>query len=93
MPHKYRVAVEEIGDEVDTKEPLVFEVTNHDNLMHILKLVQEKTVVPPEEAAELTVGLKLFAEVLLRHRAKPLFADFFPHVKEFMLQLKRYQPQ
>ncbi|MGR9250753.1 DUF3861 domain-containing protein [Rhizobium leguminosarum] len=93
MPHKYRVAVEEIGDEVVTKEPLVFEVTNHDDLLHILKLVQEKRVVPAEEAAELTVGLKLFAEVLLRHRAKPPFADFFPHVKEFMQKLKRYEPQ
>ncbi|MBA1345412.1 MULTISPECIES: DUF3861 domain-containing protein [Rhizobium] len=93
MPHKYRVAVEEIGDEAVTKEPLVFEVTNHDDLLHILKLVQEKRVVPPEEAAELTIGFKLFAEVLLRHRAKPPFADFFPHVKEFMQQLKRYEPR
>ncbi|MBB4443596.1 MULTISPECIES: DUF3861 domain-containing protein [Rhizobium] len=93
MPHKYRVTVEEIGDEVVTKEPLVFEVTNHDDLLHILKLVQEKRVVPAEEAAELTVALKLFAEVLLRHRAQPPFADFFPHVKEFMQKLKRYEPR
>ncbi|PDT01418.1 hypothetical protein CO666_25310 [Rhizobium chutanense] len=92
MPYRYRIAVEEIGAEAVAKEPLVFEVTNHDDLLHILKLVQEKRVVPAEEAVELTVGLKLFAEVLLRHRAKPPFADFFPHVKEFMQQLKRYQP-
>jgi hypothetical protein len=41
------------------------------------------------KTAEFTIGLKLFAEVLLRHRREPLFAELFPHFNVFMKKLKK----
>lgn len=54
--------------------------------------MQELNVLPREEVAEFTFGVKLFAEVLVRHRREPLFEDLWPHFGEFMKRLKRPGP-
>lgn len=91
MAHNYRITVERLEDDVPSAvdEALVFQTTNHDDLFKILSAVRQKQLLPDDETAEFTIGLKLFTEVLMRHRADPPFRELFPHIGSFMKSLKR----
>lgn len=89
MPHTYRLTIQEVDDTAaHPPDSLSFYVSNHDDLMQVFDRVRERKAVPEVEAAEFTLGLKLFSEVLLRHRREPLFAELLPHVGTFMKKLK-----
>lgn len=90
MPSYYAVTVQPT-DASGTPEhgaPLTFRVSNHDDLLAILRRVEASEPVPAAEAAEFVIGLKLFLEVMLRHRKDALFEDLWPHMSEFMKRLK-----
>lgn len=90
--HHYRVTVEHLalpdGSAPAAANPLTFEVGNHDDLMAIVARAQQRGDLPAEEAIAFAVGLKLFSEVMLANRELPLFADFAPHFRDFMHELK-----
>ncbi|TCU29492.1 uncharacterized protein DUF3861 [Rhizobium azibense] len=89
--HTYRVTVERLEGDAPSAadEALVFRTTNHDDLFKILSLMREKQLLPEDEIAEFTIGLKLFAEVLIRHRSEMPFKELFAHFSSFMKALKR----
>ncbi|ATU92962.1 DUF3861 domain-containing protein [Phyllobacterium zundukense] len=93
MPHTYRITVEELGEAAFASDArtLTFDASNHDDLIRILELMRDKAILPDGETAEFTIGLKLFTEVVLRHRAEPLFSELFPHLGAFMKKLKGYE--
>ena len=84
MPHSYRVTL----CPQDGHSPLEFDVTNHDDILQLVERIRASAILPEDEAAACLVGLKLFGEVMLRHRTDPLFADLFPHFGLFMKRLK-----
>lgn len=84
MPHSYSVTVQPH----DGRSALSFDVTNHDDILELVKRVGAGGAVPDDEVAALMVGLKLFGEVVLHHRADPLFVELFPHFVQFMKRLK-----
>lgn len=90
--HRYRITVEHLADpdgQVPADStPLVFETGNHDEILKIVERLRGHPALPPESAAALGVGLKLFSEVMLENRQSPLFAEFAPHLREFMQKLK-----
>jgi Domain of Unknown Function with PDB structure (DUF3861) len=90
MPFKYQITVQPLAGRAGDAAPaaLTFPVTNHDDLLKIVERVQALGVLPPDEIAEFSIGLKLLTEVLLRHRRDPLFADLWPQMSEFMKKLK-----
>lgn len=94
MPHKYAITVQPLDQEGGAAEitPLTFVVTNHDDLLDIVAKTRARGVVPDQEAAEFAIGLKLFSEVMIRHRKLPLFEGLWPHFGEFMKRLKGQQP-
>lgn len=90
MPSHYSITVQHTNDVgVPTgTAPLTFPVSNHDDLFKILDLVRRTDVVPSAEATEFVIGLKLFTEVLIRHRNGPPFQELWPHMGAFMKALK-----
>lgn len=94
MPHSYRITVQNLTPvpSANTAPSITFEVTNHDEILGLVERVAARGFLPDDEAAEFTVGLKLFSEVMLRHRRDPLFADLFPHFSAFMKRLKGDAP-
>lgn len=74
MPSFYAITVQPIdaSGTPNTIEPLTFRVSNHDDLFAIVRTVKTKEPVPPAEAAEFVIGLKLFLEVMIRHRKDAL---------------------
>jgi len=90
MPHAYRVNVQNLSDDLagGGARELTFEVTNHDEIMQLVERVRARGILPDDEVAAFTIGLKLFSEVMLRHRQEALFSDLFPHFGAFMKRLK-----
>ena len=89
MSFQYQITVQPLaGPTGEQAPPLQFQVTNHDDLSGIVRRVGALGVLPSGEVEEFSIGLKLFTEVLLRHRRDPLFADLWPHMSEFMRRLK-----
>ncbi len=91
--HRYRITVEHLalpdGSLPAPDRALSFETGNHDDILAIVARMGQRGDLPQADATALAVGLKLFSEVMLQHRAHPLFADFGPHFKAFMQQLKQ----
>lgn len=90
MPHKYRVTVQPIdgGSNAHAGDALTFDIANHDDLLDITSRIRGLNVLPEGEVAEFAIGLKLFTEVLIRHRREPLFEALWVDIGRFMKRLK-----
>lgn len=89
--HRYRITVEHLATprgENPNRPPLSFEAVNHDDIQSIVERVRGNGLFEPDEAAAMAVGLKLFTEVMLKHRSEPLFADLAPAMRDFIGRLK-----
>ena len=90
--HLYRITVEHLEDtEGHTPEtaPLVFETRNHDALFPIVERLREKALFDEDETVSFAIGLKLFSEVMLKHKDHPLFEPLQGHFGTFMKGLKK----
>jgi len=90
--HNYRVTLDYLGGKhagPETHVPLQFEVGNHDDLFDIVQRVQSSGITDADEAAALALGMKLFGEVMLKHRKDPLFAALQPSFVEFINAFKQ----
>ena len=94
MPSFYAITVKptDKSGTPNTVKPLTFRVSNHDDLLAIVRRVEINEPVPPAEAAEFVIGLKLFLEVMIRHRKDALFEPLWPYMGEFMKRLKAIGP-
>lgn len=89
--NRYHLRLDQTGAKTDMFEPasLEFDFSNHDDVLHIVQLMQAKPLfTDAAEAAQFAVGLKLFSEVMLKHRADPLFAELAQAFGPFMKKLK-----
>lgn len=89
--HTYRVTVTHLEDSNGNPtmgSSLSFNTTNHDEVLHIVGLIQQAKLLPAEESASFAVGLKLFGETLLKNRDDELFKAHWPHFLTFMKTLK-----
>ncbi len=90
----YKISLEEIklkngSDELKT---IHLAVTNHDDILDIIKRQKERNLFGNEQdAAEFALGLKLFTEVMLRNRNHPVFEDLKPVFGNFMQKVKSYK--
>ncbi len=90
--YRYRVTVEQVADEkgqpVDGRS-LVFEAACHHEMLEIVDRVRERRLVAnANAAAAMVVGLKLFGEVVIAERKKPMFAEVHVALGAFMQALK-----
>ena len=69
--------------------PVEITFTNHDNIFEIITRLENRQLFDSkQDATEFGIGLKMFSEVILRHRHHPLFANFLPAFRAFMKTLK-----
>ena len=91
MAYTFRVTVART-DEAESAEPVEFTVENHDDILKILEMSQtvnrERLHLDEDGHRAFIVGLKLFGEVLIKHRKTEPFAGMLPAFSEFMKQYK-----
>lgn len=94
MPSHYKITVQpnDASGAPTGVAPLTFDIVNHDDLFAILRRIEANKAVPPAEAAEFVFGLKLFLEILIRHRKDALFSDLWSPMSDFMKRLKALAP-
>lgn len=86
MGKKFSISVGAVGH--GGGAPVTFIVESHDDLIATVKRVRDMNIVPEQEAPALAVGLKLLAEVVIRHRNEPLFAELSNAIPTFIKGLK-----
>lgn len=84
----YRVTIEEITLEQETAQTLVFEFQDREDVFNIVGNLKQKSGLEPEVATKVGVALRLLGPVMMQNRKHELFADFMPHFKTFMQNLK-----
>ena len=70
--HQYRITVEYLGGKhagPDLHQPVVFETGNHDDIFKIMEAVEGARLFDRDTSAALVLGMKLFSEVMLTHKA------------------------
>lgn len=89
--YRYRITVETLnptGQHSEARNSFSFETATHDDLFRIVETMHKKQVVEEDAATGLAVGLKLFAEVVIRYREDPNFAPFEAPLRQFIGLLK-----
>lgn len=80
--------IDDRGNDDQKATTLAFEVQNHDDLFVIAERVRRGSALSDSDANALTVGLKLFAGVMLAHPQLPMFVEVRPTVQAFIRNLK-----
>jgi hypothetical protein len=89
--HRYRITLEHLAapkESVALHPPLSFETTNHDDVFMIIQRSRAKGVFDADTAAALALGLKLFTEVMLKHRSNALFSEIRGPMRDFIGRFK-----
>lgn len=94
--HQYRITLEYLGGKQagpELRQPVVFEAGNHDDIFTILESVQAARMFDRDTSAALVLGMKLFSEVMLKHKKDPLFtlmlAAYLDYIGPFKALLKK----
>ncbi|UQI28474.1 DUF3861 domain-containing protein [Pseudomonas bijieensis] len=86
----YQISIQPLDEQSEGAPPaLQFEFVNHDDLLHIVELLQAGLSYAPASTAALAIGVKLFSAVMLANRYDPLFADIDPAMRTFIRKLKQ----
>ncbi|HIB38306.1 DUF3861 domain-containing protein [Mesonia sp.] len=90
--NQYQLTLEQVSlkdESLKQEQPISFEFENHDEIFQVIEKVEEKQLFENKnDSKELVLGLKLFTEVMLRHRKHPLFEEIAPEIAKFMKKLK-----
>lgn len=92
IAHQYKLTLEYLqnrkGETVE-HEPLELTFENHDDIFSIIERQKAKDLFgDAQQATEFAIGLKLFSEVMIKHRKDPLFEELAPAFGAFMKKLK-----
>lgn len=93
--YSYRITVEQTATpsgEAPTSGPLVFETTNHDDIILIAGRITQYSGLAEGDAASIAIGVKLLSEVMLKEKDNPLFDPLRPAIRPFVANLKALNP-
>lgn len=68
--NRYRIQIQQFEDtkgQPVSRDSLVLEVGNHDDIFHIIELMRARDDLDSNTATTCAVGLKLFSEVMLEN--------------------------
>lgn len=85
----YRITIEEVSaDTQGSPKSLEFEVQDREDMFKVVEKLQQGSGLEAETATRVGVALRLLGPVMMVNRKHSLFADFMPHFKTFMQNLK-----
>ncbi|MCR9943114.1 DUF3861 domain-containing protein [Vibrio owensii] len=85
----YRITIEEVSvEEGREAKSLSFEVQDREDMLNIVDKIGQGSGLEPADATRVGVALRLLGPVMMKDRKHPLFADFMPHFRNFMQNMK-----
>ncbi len=86
----YRITIEEMNSESgDSPRTMQVEVQDRENMFAIVETLKKGSGLGEQLATQVGIALRLLGPVMMQNRTHPLFADFMPHFKDFMVNLKK----
>ena len=86
----YRITVEEItAEEVNNPKVLQFELEDREDMFALVDILKARSELDEQSATRVAIALRLLGPVMMQCRKLPLFVDFMPHFKNFMINLKK----
>ena len=86
----YRITIEEITTEGENNpKALQFELEDREDMFALVDTLKQRSELDEQSATRVGVALRLLGPVMMQSRKHPLFVDFMPHFKNFMINLKK----
>lgn len=88
--NQYRITIEEVSTKAE-REPqtLTFEFEDREDMFNVIEKMKQGSGLDEQSASRLGLSIRLLGPLMMQDRKQPLFADFFPHFKDFMQNLKK----
>ena len=91
--NRYRFTIKEVSsEEIDGEDTpaqtLTFELQDREDLFNTVENLKNGSGLEENSATKVAVALRLLGPVMVEQRKHPIFLDFMPHFKVFMLHLK-----
>ncbi|MGI9949164.1 DUF3861 domain-containing protein [Vibrio hyugaensis] len=85
----YRITIEKVNvEEGREAKSLSFEVQDREDMLNIVEKINQGSGLEPTDATRVGVALRLLGPVMMKDRKHSLFADFMPHFRNFMQNMK-----
>ncbi|SMY32975.1 DUF3861 domain-containing protein [Photobacterium andalusiense] len=84
----YRITIEELQPKSAIPKTIQFEFQDREDLFNIIDNLKQNSGLEEVQATKIGVSLRLLGPILMANRKHPLFIDFMPYFKNFMLLLK-----
>ncbi len=68
---------------------MTFDIEDREDMFAIIDKMKQSSGLDDTSATRLGVSLRLLGPLMMQERKHPLFADFMPHFKTFMQNLKK----
>ena len=89
-PNFYRITIEDMNPENDDNPgAMQVEVQDREDMFAIIDTLKKGSGLDEKLATQLGIALRLLGPVMMQNRKHPLFVDFLPHFKDFMVNLKK----
>ena len=89
-PNCYRITIEDMNPENDDNPgDMQVEVQDGEDMFAIIDTLKKGSGLDEKLATQLGIALRLLGPVMMQNRKHPLFVDFLPHFKDFMVNLKK----
>lgn len=86
----YRITIEETNNKADRElQTMTFEIEDREDMFAIVEKMKQSSGLDEQAATRLGVSIRLLGPLMMQDRKHPLFADFMPHFKTFMQNLKK----
>ncbi|MFC3185938.1 DUF3861 domain-containing protein [Shewanella intestini] len=85
--NRYKITIEEITVNQQGRS-MAFEVQDREDIFNVVENLKQRSGLDEQLATKLGVSLRLLGPIMMHNRKHPLFADFMPHFKNFMQNLK-----
>lgn len=86
----YRITIEDVSsDNEEQPRTFAFEVQDREDMFKIVEKLKQNSGLDEQHSTQLGVALRLLGPVMMQNRKHPLFLNFMPHFKDFMVNLKK----
>lgn len=89
-PNFYRITIEDMNTENDdSPEAMQVEVQDREDMFAIVDTLKKGSGLDEKLATQVGIAIRLLGQVMMQNRKHPLFVEFMPHFKDFMVNLKK----
>ncbi|MCM2680307.1 DUF3861 domain-containing protein [Echinimonas agarilytica] len=85
----YQITIEKTNlNDGESAQTLQFEALDREDMFTLIEKLKQTSGLDAQTSTQVGVALRLLGPMMMAHRKHPVFVEFMPHFKAFMLNLK-----